>query len=183
MNEEEKQKTELIKSNVRIVERHSEVLKDIVKVHNEVRERAIKYTYQLITVIGIVAGFGFTAISSVKIIFLFIVGELLLFSAMAFGMRFVRKGFIDEAKLYATYISRVSKTISDRSLIRLDDSFENIKAQMESMADSELKIFDNEKPADINSKFFFTVIFYLFIGGGVLLLLSLVDFGKSPFCI
>lgn len=176
MNGEEKQKIEFIKSNIRIVEHHSDVLKDIIKAHNEVRERAIKYTYQLITAIGVVAGFGFTAISTVKIVLLFILGELLLFSAMTFGMRFVRKGFIDEAELYAIYISRISKAISDRAQICPDDSFKNIKAQMESMANSELKIFGDEKPADINSKFFFNVILYLFIGGGVLLLLSLVDF-------
>jgi len=175
MNEQEKQKIELLKSNIRVVESHSEVLKDIIKAHNDVRERAIKYTYQLITIIGVVAGFGFTAISAVNTIYLFVLGELFLFSAMAFGMRFVRKGFIDEAELYATYVTKVGNAIKARSQINPDDSYENIKAQMGNMANSELKIFDGEKPINIDSKFFFTVILYLFMSGGLFLLLALLD--------
>lgn len=183
MNEEERQKLELIKSNSRLVENDSKIMKDVIEKHEGVRERAIRYTYQLITAIGIVAGFGFTAISSVETISMFIIGELLLFSAMAFGMRFVKKGFIDEAKLYVPYISKLGRAINDRSNIRLDDSLKNIKDQMDRISNSELKIFDDNKPADINSERTFNVIFYLFIGGGVLLLLSFVDFYKLLFCV
>lgn len=181
MHELEKQKNELLKSNIRVVESHSIVLKDIVKAHNEVRERAIQYTYQLITAIGVVAGFGFTAISSVKVIHLFILGELLLFGAMAFGMRFIKKGFIEEGELYAGFVHKISKAINDRSQINPDDSLEKIKTQMATMANSELRIFDDGKPVSIDSNFFLTVILYLFMGGGIVLLLSLVNLDKYLF--
>ena len=46
---------------------------------------------------------------------------------------------------------------------------------MGNMANSELKIFDGEKPINIDSKFFFTVILYLFMSGGLFLLLALLD--------
>lgn len=180
MSESEKQKIELLKSNIRAVESHSLILKDIIKAHNEVRERAVKYTYQLITAIGVVAGFGFTAISSVKVVPLFILGELLLLGAMAFGMKFIKRVFIiDEAGVYVGLIHKISGAINDRSQINPEDSFEKIKTQMATMASSELRIFDDEKPADINSNFFLTIILYLFMGGGIVLLLSLVDLDKD----
>lgn len=167
----EKQKIDLKTSNLGFVEHDTEIMRDVIKKHEEIRERAIKYTYQLITTIGVVAGFGFTALSSVEVLFLFIFGEVLLFLAIAFGMRFIKKGFIDEASIYTDYILKLGKAIDERTKINWEDSLGSIEAEMKRISDGELGIFNNVRSC-IDSNFTFEAMFYLFMGGGVFLLLS-----------
>ena len=100
-----------------------------------------------------------------------------MFVAMAVGMRFIKKGFIDEADLYAGYIDKLGKVSDDRTKISAEHSVEKIESDMEGIAQRELTLFDGRK-IDIKSDLIFGSIFYLFIAGGVLLLSSFLDFSK-----
>src|SRR3989344_4910902 len=51
----------------------------------------IGFTYQILTAIGIIAGFGFTAMQNVKSVLLFTLGELVLVAAILFGLFWVKK--------------------------------------------------------------------------------------------
>ena len=56
----------------------------------DLTHRFFDYTYKLITAIGLVAGFGFTAIGRVMSIQLFTTGELVLFSAIFSGIYWIQ---------------------------------------------------------------------------------------------
>ena len=172
MDEEVKQKIETIKRNLKFIEIDSKLLRDIINKHEGVRERAIKYVYQLITIIGVVAGFGFTAISSVKTLLPFVVGELSLIFAVAVGMRFIRSGFIDEADIYATYISKLGSIMDERRKLKLEDSIEILKTKMDSITARERMVFEDEKHANLDSNFTLNIISYLFTIGGLSIVFS-----------
>jgi len=95
----------------------------------------IGYTYQILTVIGILAGFGFTAIDNVKTICLFIAGEALLATSILLGLYWVKK-------FYESNISAIQKTSNglfkvyrkrDEVFLRISNEF--LKTQQISRAD------------------------------------------------
>jgi hypothetical protein len=168
----EEEKKKIILENIEAFNADYKLIREIIEKHENIRERTVRYVYQLITAIGVVAGFGFTAVSSIGFIFPFIIGESLLFSAMAVGMWFVKKAFIDEAKVYANYIDKLGKIMEEREAITLEnDTLENIKVKTGALKNREGGLFD-DPPLDIKSDIAFKRIFYLFIVGGVFLLLS-----------
>ena len=168
------EKEQLLESNKKMLEHDSKVMRDVLDKHEKVRERAIKYTYQLIAAIGLVAGLGFTGLSSVKSIFMFIAGELFLISGMGVGMRFAKKAFLDEASLYAEYIDKLNQAMKDRMGILPDTPIDEIKSSLSRVINFELKIFDKDlKP--IRSELFLNTIFYLFLIGSCILLSSFID--------
>jgi hypothetical protein len=170
MNEEYSQISRINKDGYDV---DHKVMSDVISKHENVRERAVKYTYQLITILGLVAGFGFTALSSVKILWLFLTGEALFFMAMAFGMWFVKIAFIDEAKYYANYIERLDNVMGKRLAI-FQESADNAMAKLKEIEEEELKIFD-DAPPKIRSDFTFKIILILFILGSISILSSLLQ--------
>lgn len=64
----------------------SEIAKDYEKKTFKLYFKSIDFIYKTLTIIGIVAGFGFTAIGHVKNSIMFIIGEALFFSAIAVGI-------------------------------------------------------------------------------------------------
>lgn len=152
-----------------------QTLKEVIDKHESVRENFIRYTYQIITAIGVVAGFGFTAISFVKIIYLFILGEALLLTAMAIGMRFVKRAFLDDAAIYAGIIDKLGKAMDERLKLNSNDTIKNIEASLQRMSKNEVDIFE-VKPRNVQSNFILGSIFYTFIFGAGCLLLSFLNF-------
>lgn len=166
MDEEIKQ---LHTENLKHAETGMKILRDLSEKHEKIRERALTHTYQLITAIGIVAGFGFTAISSVQNIWVFLFGELLLLSAMAVGMWFVADGFIyEDNRLLLKWSNEVKNILDERMIISATDH--NAKGKMDEIKKKELELFKEKDnlPSFVCLRF----IFLLFILGGFFLLLS-----------
>ena len=166
----DKEKAELLQRNIKDYDQDLKIMGEVIEKHENVRERIIKYMYQLIAAIGLVAGFGFTAVSSVHSVPSFILGEVSLFSAMATGMWFVKKAFLDEAKIYATYIDKIGKIMEER-LAAKDENLEDLRSKMNILQQREHVLFD-ERADDTNSEIYFKAISYLFVLGGIFLLLS-----------
>lgn len=161
-------------ANTKVLEKSAEILNEVSLAHERVRERALTHAYQLITAIGIVAGFGFTAIGSVHCKILFFVGEILLLSGMAVGMWFAKAGFIDEINYYSEWCKQVSGVLRDRMEIKFDGSMDmqTVETKMEKAKNKELSIFKNDTK---NASYrWLSVVFYLFVLGGLLLLISLL---------
>ena len=167
-------KKQLLISNLKIINDHSKTMKNVIEKHEGVREKASRYIYQLVTLASVMAGFGFTAISFTKVIELFICGELLLFSSMVVAMLFVKKAFLNEARLYASYVDKLNDAMNDRMQISLDGSAAEIKVAMDNVARKDLRVFDEKSP-DINSELFLNLAFYSFIFGGITLLGSFIN--------
>jgi len=174
----EEEKKKLVESNIGWIEHDLRIMKDVIEKHGRVRKGAIQYNYELITIAGIVAGFGFTGIGRVETIFAFLIGEALLFSAIVVDLWFVKKMFLDEAKLFATYIDKLGKAINKRRSISLNikSTLDEMKKSMNEISLEESKIFDDDGPHNINSDVFFNTIICLFIFGTTSLLLSFINF-------
>ena len=153
----------------------------------ELYYRSIDFIYKTITTIGIIAGFGFTALGHVKNITLFVVGELFLFGAIAFGIWATQKIYLKEienleglfSKIrvnFAEYVtlfeSKLKKATDDKTL-----TTEDIKELQEK--DRELLKILQESPEtekdrqemDLFPRIVWT-IFSLFIVGALPLLAS-----------
>lgn len=170
----EELKKSLALQNIKDAEDDEKIMKEVVAKHENVRERAVGYIYQLITVNGIVAGFGFTAVSSVINKNAFIGGEFLFFSAIAVSIWFTKKAFIDEAREYADYIQDLDKIMERRLNIKFESSIDVIEDELRSIRSSELVLFRDHKN-NINSDLFFRIILGLFICGVFLLLFSFLS--------
>lgn len=69
----------------------SEVMGEFSDRERELLYKYIDFTYQILTALGIFAGFGFTAINGVQTLWLFILGEGVLISAILYGFLWLKK--------------------------------------------------------------------------------------------
>ena len=156
-----------------------EIQYDISGKHEKIRERALTHVYQLVTVIGIIAGLGFTAINSVQNIAPILFGELFLFAGMAVGMWFAKAGFIDEIKFLTEWVDKLSGICKERIDMEKRFSENNIvglKEKMDKVDNDTGTIFSNKiKLPDFH---WFTVIFVFFIFGCLFILFSFINICK-----
>lgn len=142
--------------------------------HERIRERALAYTYHLMTAIGLITGFGFTAINSVQSLGIFFVGEFFLLAGMALAMWFAKAGFIDELKDVTNQFEKVHISITDRIQMRHEFTEsanpDNINKKMAELKKADLSIF-KDKTKVANYKWL-GAIFCFFICGGLFLLIS-----------
>jgi hypothetical protein len=168
------EKNQLWLQNKEAFDQDFKTLKEVIDKHEAARQNYIPYIYQLITAIGVVAGFGFAGLPFVKSTLLFILGEALLFVAIAMGMRFVKRAFLDDTQLYANIIQELNDVMEERLKLSPSQSVEDIKKWLQATTEKELAIFD-VKPNNIKSNLVLGLIFYAFILGGGFLLLSLLN--------
>src|SRR3989344_9376585 len=152
-----------------------EIRRDISEKHERVRERALTHVYQLVTAVGIIAGFGFTAIDSVKSITLFLFGESFLFAGMAVGIWFAKAGFIDEINYLTEWANKldsirkrhvgIEKKFAKNRMLGLREEMEVVDKETGELFKNKIKIADFH---------WLTAIFILFVFGCAFLLFSFV---------
>ncbi|OGD30938.1 hypothetical protein A2W39_01565 [Candidatus Azambacteria bacterium RIFCSPHIGHO2_01_46_10] len=162
----------------------SEMAEDHGKKTLDLYHRSIDFIYKTITIIGIVAGFGFTAIDHVKNDLLFILGEGLLFAAIAVGIWSTQKIYLGERKNFDDFFSKIKKHFKEwyalfkpvfdkaikNNLTRNDIiALQNKEWELVSILSDSPEIEKDRK--DILSGIVWA-IFGLFIFGGLMLLIS-----------
>ncbi len=75
----------------RHLQTQSEMMKDYSGHILDLENKTISFLYSIATTIGVFAGFGFTAISRVEYLHVFMLGELLLMSAVFFTILFIQR--------------------------------------------------------------------------------------------
>src|SRR5688500_6085616 len=101
MNEETTKMTEqefdefIQKESSRFLKLETEIMEAYGKEQMTLFYKILDFTYKILTVIGLVAGFGFTALSSVQNIFAFTAGEAFLLSAIIYGLYRIQKIYSD----------------------------------------------------------------------------------------
>jgi hypothetical protein len=83
----------------------------------EMYNNILDFIYKLVGTIGIVAGFGFTAVNFVESIHLFYVAEILFFAAMAIGVHWVSKTYQSEFTALQKSSSKLSKIFRKRTSV------------------------------------------------------------------
>lgn len=162
----------------------SEMSKDYGKKYLTLFYKSVDSIYHIVTTIGIVAGFGFTALGYIENNVLFIFGEILLFSAIGVGIWAIQKIYISERKNFEGLHSKINLYFSERNdLFKLvfnratannltSDDVNQIQVKDRELLD----ILKNSPEVEKDRKDILTpvvrAIFILFVVGGALLLLS-----------
>lgn len=160
----------------------------------ELYYRSIDFIYKTITTIGIVAGFGFTALGYVQSTTLFVIGELFLFSAIAFGIWATQRIYLNEIKNFEGLFSKVRVNFSGYVMVfesKLKKATDNKALTADDIKDLQdkdrelLKILQespetekDKQEMDLFSRIVWT-IFVLFVVGGLFLLTSFLLICKS----
>ena len=79
----------------------------------ELYYRSIDFIYKTITTIGVIAGFGLTALGYVRSPVLFVVGESFLFGAIAFGIWATQKIYLREIENLEGLFSKIRVNFSE----------------------------------------------------------------------
>lgn len=146
----------------------------------------LNFGYKIIQTIGIIAGFGFTAISGVKNNYFFAIGEFLLITSVAYGIYQIKKiytsnlesiqkssnksfaAFDEKSKLYVETITKFLKEgIIDTNLFQNDLEIVDQKLLEAIKPDRAHRNKDEGR--------FLTALVIILLTGSVILLLSFVD--------
>jgi len=88
-------------------------------------DKGLVFLGQVITISGVIAGFGFTAINSIQCKLLFISGELFLFINICLGLFFLNKFWYEDFEIFMNDIKKM-KTIHDKLAEGLEYKKEDI---------------------------------------------------------
>jgi len=149
-------------------------MREIASEDNNLFYKIIEFPLKIITVLGVFAGFGFTGVSLVRNIWLFVAGELFFAGAVIFGLNWYKKIVVSHKVTYKYYIERLGEHINRWREISLtiaregcDD--EKFKKYIVEMQNKGSEIF-GKKPE--GNDFIINVILWLFPIAVILLLLS-----------
>ncbi|MDD4989790.1 MAG: hypothetical protein PHW31_00550 [Candidatus Pacebacteria bacterium] len=167
----------------------SEILGEHGKNQKELLYKILTSTTQLIQVIGVVAGFGFTGLGYVKNFSFFIFGEALLFGAIFIGLLWTQKIYRSNLKSTDKEVERVKsifktrfetfKKIYDKAISDIKNNI-NIKISHSLMSEliqknndlmEQFKITENRKEEWDP----LAILMVLFVVGGFSLLISFVN--------
>ena len=169
---------------------YSKAMSDHIKMEIKLIDDLLNFGYKIIQVIGIVAGFGFTAVGAVKNFCFFITGESLFLLTIAYGIYQVKKIYAknlegiqksgDEKKDVFDKKSKVFQKFIKDSVEEGKISYREFKNELNAADKELLKVFSTkEKIGKKDEGRFLNVMIGLLITGGVLLLLSFVSFDFS----
>ncbi|MFA5933082.1 MAG: hypothetical protein WCV81_02310 [Microgenomates group bacterium] len=152
---------------------------------HQIRKRAdLLNTYNhIVTFIGIVAGFGFTAIDKVENIYLFLMGEAFFVSLFIFNIFYLKQFHITESEAFQDISEKLNKIFDAKSKVYIDFFMKKQsraffeKALDEAVANTETP---KPKPTKLDLNFLFNVSLVLIVIGGLFLLSSFVNW-NSPF--
>ncbi len=97
----------------------SEVMSEFGNREQELLYKFIGFTYQILSIIGIFAGFGFTAIDKVKNLYLFIGGQSLLIFAILLGLLWLKRFYESNLEAIQYSSNSIFELYKDRDKIYL----------------------------------------------------------------
>jgi hypothetical protein len=167
----------------------------ILKAHGDDQKKLLYEifgsTKTLVQTIGVVAGFGFTALSYVENLSLFIFGEFFMFIAILYGLFWTQKSYRSNLKSSISETDKVKSLFADRYVVfkkvydkALSDVSNGKEILIPKSYISDLQKKDNElmekfisQTSDKNWSDPFNWLMTLFAIGGTCLLLSFIRFG------
>lgn len=170
--------------------RHFEMQTKILREYGEQKIRIyfklIEFTYQIVTVIGVIAGFGFTAISVVERSY-FVAGEGFLLSGILWGIFLVHQLYSSELTSLQNASDKYQKHFAKRNEVfskiwiefnsSLGASQEDLQ-KIQKIDQETVKLFTTEEDRGTGwierIKSFQRIMLYLLVGGGIAILISII---------
>lgn len=100
-----------------------DIQKKLINEHQKKAEQALNYIYQIVTITGVIAGFGFVSMSNANSALLFL-GELCLFSTIVGSLLVIKLFWIPGLKETEEYQLKIDQATQDlkKALIEQDGS-------------------------------------------------------------
>jgi hypothetical protein len=188
LSQDEKEKFYRIKGS-KFFNLQSNVIKEFGEKKLNIYFQLVNFTYQIVTTLGVLAGFGFFALSFVNKITSFIFGEALLFCAIVKGIHLVHKTYVgelislDEAerkhsdefyerrKVFTDVLEKILEDKANKiDIEKLNKKDEEIKQMFDVSKEIKKGNSDGIKNLASNQR----IMIYLAVGGFTLILFSLV---------
>jgi len=146
----------------------------------------LNFGYKIIQVIGIVAGFGFTAILGVKNGYLFSIGEFLLVISISYGIYQLKKIYVSNLesvqrssdKSFSAFEEKSSLYVETITTFLKEDhiDIEGFQTKLEDVDQKLIKAIQPDKVARAkNEGNFLNVLIIILLTGALILLISFVD--------
>lgn len=163
-----------IESVNRIIDNTLKIMREVTSEGNNLFYKIVDFPLKLIAVLGVFAGFGFTAIAFVKNIWLFILGEFLFVIAVISGLYWYKKIIIGHIKVYKKYTKNLSGYIKELEKIRVDVANGKINSEKfkEKMLEVQNKSADIFKERPKANDIILSLVLWIFGFASIFLLLS-----------
>jgi len=161
---------------------YGEAMKEYADKELKLIDDVLNFGYKIIQTVGIVAGFGFTAIGYVKNIYLFVSGEAILLLSIVYGVYKIKKIYSENLSSIQSSSDQKSNVFNEKSLIFQEVILKAVKEKVIDMVDFQArldavdqKLFkefspDEEVKIKKNEDFLTPLIIFLVVGGATLLL-------------
>ena len=154
---------------------------EVVLESNKLFYKIIEFPLRIVIVLGIFAGFGFTGISYVENIWLFIAGEFCFAIAVITGLYWYKKIILNHKTIYKGYVDKLNKYIEKWESIGLDIAKEGVddrkfKENVLRMQKESSEIFQKRPQV---SDFILNMILWIFGIAVILLLFSFLPVNWS----
>lgn len=165
---------------------YAEAMKEYGEKELKLIDDTLNFAYRMIQVIGIVAGFGFTALGLVKQINLFILGEFFLLSSIVYGIYQIKKIYTSNLTSIQKSSHNASKVFQEKSQFFQEVIPRALQERKLDMIDFQsklnvvdrklLNLFSNKQSRSLKDEGeFLNVIIFFLVTGGILLLLSFLS--------
>lgn len=169
---------------------YAEAMKEYADKELKLIDDVLNFGYRIIQTVGIVAGFGFTAIGFVKNIYFFVSGEGILLLSIVFGVYKIKNIYSENLSSIQSSSDRKSKVFIEKSNIFQEVIPKAVKDKVIDMADFQsrldavdqklLKEFSPDKKSNIKKdEDFLTPLIVFLVLGGIALLGSFICFPIS----
>lgn len=163
----------------------SRTLKEFGTLLIDIFYKSVGFIIQVLSIIGIIAGFGFTAYSYIQSKFLFFIGEGILFFTIIYGIIWIQKTYEREytsvhnkMKEFSDFFERRNKQFIEKvypDLINKKELNEDEFRKLHDIDNEMLLVFKPEPLKDAKYiKIYPKKLYYWLIGGAIILLLSFV---------
>lgn len=168
---------------------YAETTKEYGEQEQKYIDEMLSFSYKMVQVIGIVAGFGFTAIGFVNNMFMFAIGEALLISSMVYGiysLKSIYTGILKKLRESSDRKYKILKKKSDLFTNTISSAIKNKYVDLEGFQ-SKLTKVDQELLSEFSGEIqegkddmqFLRLLLVLFATGSLLILLSLLTIDYS----
>lgn len=167
---------------------YAETMKEYGDKELKLIDDVLNFGYKIIQTVGVIAGFGFTAIGYVKNIYLFLSGEGILLLSIVYGVYKIKKIYSVNLGSIQSSSDQKSRIFNEKSQIFQEVILKAVKDKVIDIANFQsrlnvvdqklLKEFSPNKKIKKKDEDFLTPLIAFLILGGAALLLSFV----FPFC-
>lgn len=114
------------------IESNNEVMNIITKSKSDIFYKSVSFVISILSIVGIVAGFGFTAFNYIESILLFFVGEFILLFSIIYGIIWIKKIYEEDfnrlhdfLKKQIVHQEKMNNNFSDIEKIFANEDFDD----------------------------------------------------------